>query len=116
MRALAGRVLRGGGYTVLEAADGAEALGVAGEHPGPIHLVVSDVVMPGMGGRALVESLGTIRPGIRALYISGYDNEAISHHGVLETGVAFLQKPFSPRQLALRAREVLDSAPAGEKA
>jgi PAS domain S-box-containing protein len=116
MRALAGRVLRGGGYTVLEAADGAEALGVAGEHPGPIHLVVSDVVMPGMGGRALVESLGAIRPGIRALYISGYDNEAISHHGVLETGVAFLQKPFSPRQLALRVREVLDSAPAGEKA
>ena len=115
MRALAARVLRGGGYTVLEAADGAEALGVAGEHPGQIHLVVSDVVMPGMGGRALVDGLGAIRPGIRALFISGYDNDAISHHGVLETGVAFLQKPFSPRQLARKAREVLDSAAPGEK-
>ncbi|MBN2337648.1 MAG: PAS domain S-box protein [Acidobacteria bacterium] len=108
MRALAGRVLRDGGYTVLEAADGMEALRLAREYAGEIQLVVSDVVMPGMGGRALVEQLCAIRPRIRALFISGYDDAAISRQGVLEPGVAFLQKPFTPHQLARKAREVLD--------
>lgn len=115
MRTLAARVLRDGGYRVLEAADGMEALQLARVHAGEIQLVITDVVMPGMGGHTLVERLGELRPGIRALFISGYDDDAISRQGVLEPGVAFLQKPFAPRQLVRKARAVLDADASGGK-
>jgi PAS domain S-box-containing protein len=110
VRALAARALRSSGYTVLEAADGVEALTAAEEHAGPLHLLATDVVMPGMGGRELAERLLALRPGTRALYLSGYTDDAIVRHGVLEPGFAFLGKPFTPATLARKVREVLDAS------
>ncbi|QEL15587.1 PAS domain S-box protein [Limnoglobus roseus] len=97
------------GYTVLEAGHGGEAVRLAERYEGPIHLLVSDVVMPEMGGRLLAERLSASRPGIKVVFVSGYTDDAIVRHGVLEAGVAFLQKPFSPADLARKVREVLDS-------
>jgi signal transduction histidine kinase/DNA-binding response OmpR family regulator len=108
VRTLAGCVLRMSGYTVLEAADGAEALRVAGRHAGPIHLLVTDVVMPGMGGRALADRLTAARPETRVLYLSGYTADEVVRHGVREAEVAFLQKPFKVDALILKVREALD--------
>jgi PAS domain S-box-containing protein len=108
LRALAGNVLRSYGYTVLEAGDGREAVRVATEHPGPIDLLVSDVVMPHLGGRQLAERLAAVRPGVRVLFVSGYTDDAVVRHGVLEAEFAFLQKPFTPTALAQKVREVLD--------
>ncbi len=108
VRGLLCQVLAAKGYAVLEAANGAEALGVAEGHPGPIHLVVADVVMPDLGGRELAERLRLGRPGLRVLYVSGYTDDAILRRGALEPGAAFLQKPFSPAALARKVREVLD--------
>lgn len=108
VRALAGDILRKCGYTVLEASQGEEALGIAQGFAGPIHLLVSDVVMPRMGGRQLAQCLAASRPEMRVLYLSGYTDDAVVRHGVLEDEVAFLQKPFSPRVLAHKVREVLD--------
>jgi CheY-like chemotaxis protein len=107
VRALALRVLRSHGYTVLEARDGDEALLISEQHQGPIHLLVTDVVMPGMSGRQLAARLAPVRPELRALYVSGYTDNAISHHGVLEPETPFLQKPFTPNGLARKARDVL---------
>lgn len=98
------------GYTVLPARDVAEALRVAEEHPWPIPIVVTDVVMPGASGKELALALETVRPSLKVLFISGYTDDAIVRHGVLEPGVAFLQKPFSPAALARKVREVLDTA------
>ena len=95
---------------VLEAKDGTQALSVCEQHAGKVHLVVSDVVMPGMGGHQLAERLAKCRPGIRVLYVSGYTDDAIVRHGVLEADVAFLQKPITPDALARKVREVLDDA------
>jgi CheY-like chemotaxis protein len=109
VRALASRILRERGYRVLEAINGTEALSIAQEFDGNIQLVLTDVVMPGMGGKDLVSHLEVIRPGIKALYISGYTDDTIVHHGILDSGVAFLQKPFTVENLSRKVREVIDS-------
>ncbi len=111
VRALARHVLTSCGYTILEARDGREALRFAEQHPGRIDLVVSDVVMPYLGGRQLVERLAALRPGVRVLFLSGYTDDAVVRHGVREAEYAFLQKPFTPTALARKVREVLDAKP-----
>ena len=109
VRHLACGVLKTQGYTVLSAPNGQDALRVAREHKGsPIRLVVTDVVMPLMGGRVMAEWLKTTYPDLRILFTSGYTDDAIAHHGVTETGVAFLPKPYTPRTLAWKVREMLD--------
>jgi PAS domain S-box-containing protein len=107
-------VLEGRGYQVLAARDAAEALALAEGHQGPIHILVTDVVMPGMSGNQLAQQLVGRRPETRVLYISGYPEDSIAHHGVLHPEQHFLQKPFAPGQFLERVREVLDGVPAGE--
>ena len=97
------------GYQVLEAQQGAEALEISGQHHGPIHLMVTDVVMPGMSGRELAQRLTFLRPDMRVLYMSGYTDDAIVRHGVLDAGMAFIAKPFTPDALAAKVRAVLDA-------
>jgi PAS domain S-box-containing protein len=109
VRALTCRVLRDRGYTILEAADGAEALVIAKYTTGKIDMVVTDVVMPGMTGKDLVVKLKSMRPDIKVLYTSGYTDTAIVHHGILNPDVAFLQKPFTVKNLAQKVREVINS-------
>ncbi len=109
VRAIAKRMLEGGGYRVLEARNGAEALQAAEVFAEPIDLLVTDVIMPGMTGRQLAQSLVATRPQTRVLYVSGYTDHTILQHGVLEAGVAFLQKPFSHDSLLYKVREVLDA-------
>jgi PAS domain S-box-containing protein len=113
VRGLARDILHQQGYTVLAAADGDEALKIGREHGGPIHLLVTDVVMPQMGGRELADRLKAGRSETKVLYVSGYTDDAILHQGVSETGTAFLPKPFTASVLAHKVREVLDAAPAG---
>ena len=108
VRAFTRHVLQTCGYTVLEAAHGGEAIPLAEEHQGPVHLLVSDVVMPEMGGRRLAERILALKPGIKVLYVSGYTPDAVVRHGVVESEAAFLQKPFTPSVLARKVREVLD--------
>jgi CheY-like chemotaxis protein len=109
VRDFAKSVLTQNGYTILEARDGQEALQVCQDHSGPIHLLLTDVVMPGMSGRDLAEQIALLRPGIKILYMSGYTDDAIVHHGLLGPDIAFLQKPFSTTGLVHKLREVLDS-------
>ena len=109
VRALTRRVLRDCGYTVLDAADGEEAARIARQHPEHIDLLVTDVVMPRMGGREVAVRLTILHPEIKVLFLSGYTDDAVVRHGILEGEVAFLQKPFSPAALAAKVREVLDS-------
>ena len=101
-------VLAQEGYTVLEARHGVEALVVAAQHPDPIHLLLTDVIMPQLNGRELAERLVAARPGLRVLYMSGYTAGAIEQHGVLDAHISFIPKPFTPVQLARKVREVLD--------
>ena len=108
VRGLTRTILTACGYQVLEAADGDEAVRVAVEHEGPIHLLLTDVVMPGVGGRAVAERLTEQYPGIRVIYVSGYTDDAVIRHGVLRDVVNFIQKPFTPAALARRVRDVLD--------
>lgn len=108
VRELVTRALEGRGYTVFAASSPDEALQIGRQEPGPIHLLLTDVIMPGMNGRALAEQLTLIRPKIKVLYMSGYTDSAIIHHGVLEPGVAFIQKPFSLAAIAVKVRETLD--------
>jgi CheY-like chemotaxis protein len=110
LRVLALRILQSRGYTVLMAVDGAEALRVAAKHDGPIHLVLSDVVMPGMSGRLLCERLTASRPSLKLLFMSGYTDDDVMRRGIIERRTSFLQKPFTPDQLAGKIREVLDAA------
>jgi two-component system cell cycle sensor histidine kinase/response regulator CckA len=109
IRDLARHVLESYGYHVLAARDGAEALQIGARHPGPIHLLMTDVVMPGMNGRELSDRLRTIRPEMKCLYMSGYAANVIAHRGVLAEGVEFIQKPFTMRDLAVRVRKLLDA-------
>jgi two-component system cell cycle sensor histidine kinase/response regulator CckA len=103
-------ILESEGYTVLAASNGQEALDTCGKYAGSIHLLMTDVVMPGMSGRQLVERMSEKCGNAKVLYMSGYTDNAIVHHGVLDPGLAFLQKPFTPIAAAHKVREVLDSA------
>ncbi|MEK6688436.1 MAG: ATP-binding protein, partial [Gemmatimonadota bacterium] len=102
------RRLEASGYTVLEASNGREALRVAERHAGTIHLLISDVIMPEMGGRVLAEQLGSTRPDLRVLFVSGYTDDAVLRAGVMQASRAFLPKPFTPAGLVQKVREVLD--------
>ncbi len=108
VRVLARDVLRGQGYTVIEARDGADAMGVAMEHRGPIHLMITDVVMPIMGGQEAAISLAPLHGDMKVLYMSGYSDDAIVRHGVLSPGTHFLPKPFRVDALLRKVRDVLD--------
>jgi signal transduction histidine kinase len=107
VREIAIMSLRRHGYEILVAASGEEAVDIARQHDGPIDLLITDVVMGGMSGRELSDNLVLGRPLLRTLYVSGYTEDTIVHHGVLESGIAFLAKPFTPVRLARRVREVL---------
>ena len=109
LRKLAQMFLKENGYQVLAAANGTEALQLARQHAGAIHLLLTDVVMPGMNGRMLAERLAPFHPGMRVLYMSGYTDSFIAGHGVLEAGTHLLHKPFTEETLTRRVRLVLDS-------
>jgi hypothetical protein len=99
------------GYTLLEAGSGQEALRLLADYPDPVHLLLTDVVMPGISGKTLAEEVSRARPGLKMLFMSGYTDETIVQHGVLGAGVAFVQKPFNPTTLAAKLRSVLDNLP-----
>jgi two-component system cell cycle sensor histidine kinase/response regulator CckA len=105
---LAQKILEKQGYTVIPAALPGEALVLCEKHPGDIHLLITDVVMPAMNGKELKERIEKRKPGIKVLYMSGYTANIIAHRGVLAEGVQFIQKPFSVDSLARKVREVLD--------
>jgi signal transduction histidine kinase/CheY-like chemotaxis protein len=112
VRRLAREGLGARGYRVLEAAKGAEALELAAQHRGPIHLLLTDVVMPGMSGAEVAARIVALRPTTQMLYVSGYPDDALGPHGVLAPGIAFLAKPFTVGELARKVRQVLDGAAA----
>ncbi len=109
LRTLTELLLKDSGYKVLAASHGEDALRVAGEYADAIHVLLTDVVMPGMTGRELADRLQTVRPGLKILFMSGYTENVIAHHGVLDEGVALLEKPFTPTGLAEAIRAVLDT-------
>jgi DNA-binding response OmpR family regulator len=116
LRAIAREILEEHGYTVIDAAGPTEAVEVAGRHPGGIHLLVTDVVMPGMNGRVLAQTLLATRPMLRVLYMSGYTDDVIAQSGVLESGTLLLEKPFTARALLGRVRTALGPTETGENA
>jgi PAS domain S-box-containing protein len=111
LRYLARQFLEKQGYRVIEAADGAVAMQIAVAHEGMIHLLLTDVIMPGMNGRELAQRISELRPNTKVLYMSGYTENVIGHNGTLDAGVRLLQKPFNLRDLKSKVREVLDSTP-----
>jgi PAS domain S-box-containing protein len=111
LRALAKEFLKNSGYAVLDAENGKEALRIASAFGGPIQLLLTDVIMPGMGGKQLAEQLTSLRPGTKVLYMSGYPNDGIVQSGILATGVVFLEKPFTREILLRKVRQVLDDLP-----
>jgi two-component system, cell cycle sensor histidine kinase and response regulator CckA len=110
VRHLAHAILKQKGYHVLVEKDGADALAALAAHEGPVDLLLSDVVMPGMNGRELYDNVVERHPGMKVLYMSGYSTNVVAHRGVLDEGVQFIQKPFTVQGLALKVREVLDNA------
>lgn len=108
LRKLARTILKQKGYKVLEAENGEDALRISESHDGSIDLLITDVVMPKMGGRKTAERLQPLYPQMKVIYMSGYTDNAIAHHGVLEPGLYFIEKPFSPKALARKVRETLD--------
>jgi response regulator RpfG family c-di-GMP phosphodiesterase len=112
LRHLASTVLKTQGYHVLEASNGVEGVRVVSDYKGPpIRLVIADVIMPLMGGKALAELLKMTNPDIEILFTSGYPDDAIMRHGVLDPSFGFLGKPYSPAILARKVREMLDKEP-----
>ena len=107
VRAVTREMLKRYGYNVLEAADGPTALQLAAAYAEPIHLLLTDVVMPEMNGRDLADRIQAARPATRVLFMSGYTDDAVVRHGILQDGIAYLQKPFTPASLATKVREVL---------
>ena len=103
------KILKSEGYTVLEAENGIDALSVCERHSNQIHLIVTDVVMPMMNGDELAERLRRTRPETKIIFMSGYADEALNQHRVLETGIPLMQKPFTPDALLLKIREELDA-------
>ena len=110
LRNLSRQFLESQGYTVLEAAEGAAAIQICDSHPGPIHLLLTDLIMPGINGRELARRVGAMRPETKVLYMSGYTENVIAHDAILEEGIALLQKPFSLSTLKTKVREKLSSA------
>jgi PAS domain S-box-containing protein len=108
VRKLVARILENHGYKVLEASQGSEALPLSKEYQEPIHLMLADVVMPGLDGRELAERIKLLHPRMKVLYMSGYTENAITHHGILEKGMNYIQKPFTVDALTRKVREVLD--------
>lgn len=108
VRTLVRLVLEAGGYVVLDAEHGQQAIALAAAHSGPIHLLITDLVMPQMNGRQVAEQLTALHPAIQTIFMSGYTEEATARHRVSELNIAFLQKPFDPRRLAHKVRELLD--------
>jgi two-component system cell cycle sensor histidine kinase/response regulator CckA len=111
VRELVCEYLKARGYHVLEAADGVQALEIAAAHKGKIQLLITDVVMPKVSGREVAARLAPTRPDLKVLYISGYTDDSVFRHGVLEGGMAFLQKPFNLKALATKVREILEHVP-----
>jgi len=110
LRQLVSLVLRKAGYTVIEAADGEKALAAARAHRGPLHLLVTDVIMPGMSGRDLADEMSALLPETKILFVSGYTDDALVPQGRLDPGKEFLAKPFTPPVLIHKVRQVLDAA------
>jgi CheY-like chemotaxis protein len=113
LRTLVTRILRRAGYTVLTAANGVEALQLCEAREVPPDLVLSDIVMPRMGGHRLAERLAAIHPKLKLLFMSGYADDEAARYGVLERGAPFLAKPFAADDLIRKVREVLDSSAKG---
>lgn len=109
VRKTAKRILAAQGYSVIEAENGEKAIRCYNDHDGPIHILVTDVIMPGMSGKDVADKLLASTPSLKVLYVSGYTDNAISHHGVLDQNTHFIQKPFTSESLAGKVREVLDN-------
>jgi CheY-like chemotaxis protein len=107
LRTLARNCLESQGYCVLEAADGNAAIATAEKHSGPIQLLLTDVIMPGMNGRHLADRLTELRPAIKVLYLSGYASDLIAQYGVLDPEILLLEKPFTLRALLIKVQEAL---------
>jgi CheY-like chemotaxis protein len=112
LRDLTGKVLRRAGYTVLQARHGAEALSLCESHPGPIDLLVTDVIIPLLSGTEVADRVALLRPEVKVLYVSGYPDDAMLRHGVQIEATPLLRKPFTPAALLRKVREVLDPKPA----